>query len=78
MRMLSGVLSVLFVLGVPAWASPSGVEITGFQVRGPAGGNDEFVVPGSYLVLHSFNQLIQICRNSSRFRRCICGICRRF
>src|SRR5205814_562536 len=43
MRMLSGFLSVLFVLGVPAWASPSGVEITGFQVRGPAGGNDEYV-----------------------------------
>ena len=43
MRMLSGVLSVLCVLGVPAWASPSGVVITGFQVRGPAGGNDEYV-----------------------------------
>src|ERR1043166_4319369 len=41
-------------------------------------GNDEFVVPGSYLVLHSFNQLIQICRNRRRFLLCICGICRRF
>jgi hypothetical protein len=40
---VSGVLSVLCVLGVPAWASPSGVVITGFQVRGPAGGNDEYV-----------------------------------
>jgi len=29
-------------------------------------GNDEFVVLGSYLVLHSFNQLIQICRNGGR------------
>src|SRR5262249_33913002 len=29
-------------------------------------GNDQFVVVGTYLVLHSFNQLIQICRNSSR------------
>jgi len=43
MRVLPGVLSVLCILGVPAWASPSGVEITGFQVRGPAGGNDEYV-----------------------------------
>jgi hypothetical protein len=34
-------------------------------------GNDEFVVLGPYLVLHSFNQLIQICRNSGRSLCCI-------
>src|SRR5262249_33980400 len=30
-------------LGLPAWASPGGVVISGFEARGPAGGNDEYV-----------------------------------
>src|SRR5262249_10542148 len=34
-------------------------------------GNDEFVVLGPYLVLHSFKQLIQICRNGGRSLCCI-------
>ena len=34
-------------------------------------GNDEFVVLGSYLVLHSFNQLIQISRNGGRSLCCV-------
>ena len=33
--------------------------------------NDEFVVLRSYLVLYSFNQLIQICRNGGRPLRCM-------
>ena len=42
-RVLYAVLSVPCLLGAPAWASPSGVVISGFQARGPAGGNDEYV-----------------------------------
>jgi hypothetical protein len=33
--------------------------------------NDELVVLRSYLVLYSFNQLIQICRNGGRPLRCM-------
>ena len=36
-------LSMLFAAALPAFASPSGVTISGFQVRGPAGGNDEYI-----------------------------------
>src|SRR4029077_16302877 len=40
---LSVVLSLLSIAALPALASPSGVVISGFQVRGPAGGNDEYI-----------------------------------
>ncbi len=42
-RALSAALGALFAVTVPASASPSGVVISGFQLRGPAGGNDEYV-----------------------------------
>jgi len=37
------VISLLVFFAAPAFASPSGVVISGFQVRGPAGGNDEYI-----------------------------------
>jgi predicted extracellular nuclease len=40
---LSVVLSFLSIAAFPALASPSGVVISSFQVRGPAGGNDEYI-----------------------------------
>ena len=41
MRYLAGLL--LLLANVCALASPSGVVISQFQIRGPAGGNDEFI-----------------------------------
>jgi hypothetical protein len=36
-------LAVVALAALPVFASPSGVVISGFQVRGPQGGNDEYV-----------------------------------
>jgi hypothetical protein len=36
-------LAAVALAALPAFASPRGVVISGFQVRGPQGGNDEYV-----------------------------------
>ena len=38
-----GAVAAALLLAPSAFASPSGVVISGFQVRGPAGGNDEYI-----------------------------------
>jgi predicted extracellular nuclease len=43
MKLRRAVCSALYAFPFVAFASPSGVVISGFQVRGPAGGNDEYI-----------------------------------